>query len=151
MAELRGPSVAEELLDPLAGSKLMVSAATAIVMLPPGLATRPGAVVVVLAWTFSRLVWALGLAMVVADAPDFFVVLVVDPALAVVDVAPAAVVDVDPSPGGAVVVSPGAVVVVSSAAVVAVVDFLPPPPHAAATNAKETTATPTRAHECRPR
>ena len=76
---------------------------------------------------------------------------VVDPALAVVDVAPAAVVDVDPSPGGAVVVSPGAVVVVSSAAVVAVVDFLPPPPHAAATNAKETTATPTRAHECRPR
>src|SRR5437763_13584077 len=100
MAELRGPSVADELLEPLAGSKLMVSAATAIVMLPPGFATRPGAVVVVLAWTFSRLLWGLGLAMVVADAPDFFVVLAVDAALAVADVAPAGVVAVHTPPGG---------------------------------------------------
>src|SRR5688572_15521795 len=106
MAEFRGPSVADELLEPLAGSKLIVSAATAIVMLPPGLGCFPGGAVVVDAWTLSRLVCGLGLAMVVADAPDLLVVAVLR--LAVVVVAPpptAAVVDVAPvSPGTSVVV-----------------------------------------------
>src|SRR5437773_2462577 len=104
MAELRGPSVADELLEPLAGSKLMVSAATAIVMLPPGLGVLPEGAAVVDVVMFSRLVCGLGLAIVVADAPDFFVVLVVTPALAVVDVAPGAELVVAPS--SEVVVSP---------------------------------------------
>src|SRR5438309_11553136 len=112
MAELRGPSVAEELLEPLAGSKFTVSAATAMVMCRPGWGCLPGAADVVVAWTLSRLVCGLGLAIVVAEAFAFFVVLVVEPAFAVVEVAPATVVDVGCSPATVVVVSPAAVVVV---------------------------------------
>src|SRR4051794_33174993 len=93
MAELRGPSVAEELLEPLAGSKLIVSAATAIVMLPPTLGCLPPAVVDVVAWTFSRFVCAFGLGIVVFAAPVFFaVVLVVAPVFGAVVVAPGAAV-----------------------------------------------------------
>src|SRR4051812_12663012 len=105
MAELRGPSVADELLDPLAGSKLMVSAPTANVTLPPGLGVLPAGAAVVDVVTFSRFVWVLGLAIVVADDPGFLVVLVVEPAFAVVVVPPtAAVVEVDPLWSGASVV-----------------------------------------------
>src|SRR3954447_23243202 len=74
MAELRGPSVAEELLEPLAGSKLMVSAATAIVTFPPGWGWGPPVVVDVVVCTSSRLF--VGLAFVGSVVPEMFFLVV---------------------------------------------------------------------------
>src|SRR3954454_7427783 len=101
MASLRGPSVEDPLLVPLAGSKPIVSDATAIVMLPPGRAVLPDGVGAVVATTLSKLPWVFGFGIVVAAAFDFFVVVTV--ALAVV-VGPAAAAVVDVAwPGAAVV------------------------------------------------
>src|SRR3954468_23776231 len=145
MAVLRGPSVAVELLEPLAGSKPLVSEATAMVMLPPAFGCLPDGDGGVVACTCNRLPCGLGLAIVVAEPGSFLVVLVVDPALAVVAVAPAAAVVVVAASPTEVLVSPATVVVVSSRAdVVAVVFLVLPPPHAAATRASETVATPKR-------
>src|SRR4051794_18040687 len=98
MATLRGPSVAEELLEPLAGSNPAVSEETATTMLPPGTGCLPPVVVDVVACTFSRLVCVLGLAtFVVVAVTPFFAVVPVEPDLTVVAVPPdtGAVVDDD--------------------------------------------------------
>src|SRR4051794_28757301 len=100
MATSRGPSVADELLEPLAGSKPAVSADTATTMLPPGTGCLPPVVVDVVACTFSRFVCVFGLAtFVVVTVTPFFAVVPVEPDFTVVPDPPdaTAVVEVDTS------------------------------------------------------
>jgi hypothetical protein len=105
------------------------------------LTCRPDGWVVVVATTFSRFGWVFCDDLKAVVAVVFFFAVVAVAPLTVVVVAPATLVVVSPVTV-VVVVSPATVVVVVSSAVVAVVLFFPPPPHAAATKAKLTAATP---------
>src|SRR5213078_223158 len=99
MATLRGPSVAEELLEPLAGSKPAVSDDSPTVICPPGLGCLPDGCVVVVAWTLRRLAGVLGDVCLPVVALVFRTVVVLFVPGLVVLVVPfttAAVVEVEP-------------------------------------------------------
>src|SRR4051812_27710549 len=106
MATLRGPSVADELLEPRTGSKPAVSAERPTVILPPACGCLPVGAAVVVVPTLRRFSLVVGDVFFPAVTAVLLAVVLVEPFLVVLVVPPTTDVDVDVSPGASVVVTP---------------------------------------------